>query len=322
MPEILLSSTSSDARSALNQCDSTDAVLYGRDCQPTNNVRAYNPYLVGEKPSLNDQTIVGELMAGNSTRKLTELNQCFGADQVTNLAEFREHGASLGIGSIGTTASVYTDRTNQFVKALERYQNALLSYRDAARSHSPLKGPKYIEARRAFEHLQTQFQSEMRIISSGSSSRRGTSLTRLERATNIARSSRNADKLYVTNQAQAHNVVRFTSHAKVLGNGLAVIDFGSRIGNIHTSYLAGENWHREMFIQSSSFLASAGASIGVVKGGLVLLAAFTPVGLVGLIVGGAAIAVGAAGTAVAANHVFEKNSGSWYDDIMEWLAAL
>jgi len=55
---------------------------------------------------------------------------------------------------------------------------------------------------------------------------------------------------------------------------------------------------------------------------LVLLAAFTPVGLVGLIVGGAAIAVGAAGTAVAANHVFEKNSGSWYDDIMEWLAAL
>lgn len=148
----------------------------------------------------------------------------------------------------------------------------------------------------------------MRIISSGSSSRRGTSLTRLERATNIARSSRNADKLYVTNQAQAHNLVRFTSHAKVLGNGLAVIDFGSRIGNIHTSYLAGENWHREMFIQSSSFLASAGASIGVVKGGLVLLAAFTPVGLVGLIVGGAAIAVGAAGTAVAANHVFEKTA--------------
>ncbi len=52
------------------------------------------------------------------------------------------------------------------------------------------------------------------------------------------------------------------------------------------------------------------------------MAAFTPVGLVGLIVGGTAIAVGAAGTAVAANHVFEKNSGSWYDDIMEWLAAL
>lgn len=319
MPDILLSSTSSDARSALSQCDLTDAPIFDRSCQPTNNVRAFNPYLVGNAPSLSDQIIVGELVAGDSTRKLTELNQCFGADEVSNLAEFREHGASLGIGSIGTTASVYTNRTNSFVKALERYQTALLSYRDAVKSSSPLKGPKYIEARKAFEHLQTEFQSEMKIITSRSNSRRGTPLTQSERALNIARSSRHADKLYVADQAQAHNLVRFTRHAKVLGNGLAVVDFGSRIGDVHTSYLAGDDWHREMFVQSTSFLASAGASIGAVKGGLVLLAAVTPVGLVGLIAGGAAIALGAAGAAVAANHVVEENSGSWYDDIMEWL---
>ena len=322
MPDILLSATSTDTRSALSQCDMTGSLLYDRTCRPTNSVRAYSPYFVGAEPSINDQMIVGELIAGDSTRKLTELNQCFGSDQVNNLAEFWEHGASLGIGSIGTTASVYTDRTNEFVKALEKYQRALLSFRDAARSHSPLKGPKYIEARRAFEHLQTQFQSEMRIITARSNARRGTPLTRLERAVNIARSSRHADKLHVANQAQAHNLVRFTRHAKVLGNGLAVIDFGSRIGKIHTSYLAGEDWNREMFIQSTSFATSAAVSIGAVKGGLVLLAAFTPVGLVGLVVAGAAIAVGTAGAAVATSYVVEQNSGSWYDSIMEWLADL
>jgi uncharacterized membrane protein len=77
-----------------------------------------------------------------------------------------------------------------------------------------------------------------------------------------------------------------------------------------------------MFVQSSSFLAATGASIGAVKGGLILLTAFTPVGLVGLIVGGASIAAGAAGAAVAASQVIEEYSGSWYDGIMEWLAAL
>jgi hypothetical protein len=42
-----------------------------------------------------------------------------------------------------------------------------------------------------------------------------------------------------------------------LGNGLAVIDFGSRVGNIHNSYQAGGNWERDFFIESSSFAASA-----------------------------------------------------------------
>ena len=197
-----------------------------------------------------------------------------------------------------------------------------MGYRDAVKSGSRFQVAKPIEARRAFEHLQTAFHSEMRAVTAGSQARRGTPLTRAERGLNIARSSRHADKLYVANQANAHNLVRFTRHAKVLGNGLAAIDFGSRVGKIHTAHLAGENWHREMFVQSSSFLAATGASIGAVKGGLILLTAFTPVGLVGLIVGGASIAAGAAGAAVAASQVIEEYSGSWYDGIMEWLAAL
>lgn len=323
MPDILLSSTSSDSRSALNDCNLSGSTgLYDRNCQPSSQVRAYNPYLVSDELTIQNQTILGQLMASGAPRMLTEMNQCFGADQVSDLAEFREHGAALGIGSIGTSASVYTDRTNAFVKAIERYQKALLSYRDAVQEGSRFQVARQIEARRAFDRLQTEFQSEMKILTSRSNARRGTPLTRSERGINIARSSRHADKLYVANQAQAHNLVGFTRYAKVLGNGLAVIDFGGRVGKIHTSHLAGDNWHREMFVQSSSFAASALASVGAVKGGLVLMAAFTPLGLVGLIVGGAAIAAGAAGAAVATNYYFEENSGSWYDDIMEWLAGL
>ena len=303
MPHILLSSMSSDSRSALNECNLADSTgLYDRNCQPSSQVQAYNPYLVGDEPTIHNQTILGQLMAGGAPRTLTEMNQCFGADQVSGLAEFREHGAALGIGSMGTSASVYTDRTNAFVKAIERYQKALLSYRDAVQKGSRFQVAKQIEVRRAFDHLQTEFQSEMKILTSRSNARRGTPLTRSERAINTARSSRHADKLYVADQSQAHNLVNFTRHAKVLGNGLAVIDFGSRVGNIHTSYLAGDNWHREMFIQSASFTAGGITSLIGVKGGLALLAAFTPVGLVGLIVGGLAIAGTVAAGAYFADH--------------------
>ncbi len=238
------------------------------------------------------------------------------------MAEFRDHATALGIGSIGTSASVYMDRTNNFVKAVENYQKALLAYRDAARSGSPLQVSKKFEARRSFERLQTKFQSEMKIITSRTRPRRGTPLTRADRGINIARSSRHADKLYVANQAQAHNLVKFTRHAKLLGNGLAVIDFGSRIGKIHTSHIAGDNWHREMFIQSASFTAGGISSIVAVKGGLALLAAFTPVGLVGLIIGGLAIAGTAAAGAYFADRQVQARAGGWYDTIMEWLGSL
>lgn len=116
-----------------------------------------------------------------------------------------------------------------------------------------------------------------------------------------------------------HKLVRFTRHAKLLGNGLAVIDFGNRVGRIHTSHGAGENWHREMFVQSTSFTFGALSGAAVVKGGLALLAAFTPAGMVGLIVGGAAIAAGGAVAGYAVDSSVKSRAGEWYDAIMEWL---
>ena len=94
-------------------------------------------------------------------------------------------------------------------------------------------------------------------------------------------------------QVQANNLVKFTKYAKVLVNGLAVIDFGSRAGNIHNSYQDGDNWERELFVESSSFAVSALTGTAVINAGtaaLGLLVLATPIGWVGLVVGGLAIA--------------------------------
>jgi hypothetical protein len=122
---------------------------------------------------------------------------------------------------------------------------------------------------------------------------------------------------------QAHNLVKFTQHAKFLGNGLAVIDFTSRVGNIHNEYKAGGEWERELFIESSSFAASAITGTAVVNAGaaaLGILVVATPIGWVGLVVGGLAVAGTAAVTSIAMNNYAKDNSGGLYDDIMNWIS--
>lgn len=125
------------------------------------------------------------------------------------------------------------------------------------------------------------------------------------------------------NQVEASRLVHFTKHAKVLGGGLAVIDFGSRMGNIHNAYQANDDWHREMFVESSSFTASVilgGTAAKLGTGALGLIVVATPVGWAGLIVGGLVVAGVSAATALTVNHTVKKNSGSVYDAIMKWMS--
>lgn len=135
----------------------------------------------------------------------------------------------------------------------------------------------------------------------------------------ILRSSRRATKLYVANNINTCNLVKFTKHAKFLGNGLAVIDFGSRVGKIHNAYQGGRNWEREMFV---SFVASAGIGIAAIKAGsaaLSFLAMAPPIGWLGLVVGGIAIAGVAAAASMTLNSEVQKRGGSVYDAIMSSL---
>ncbi|WP_255550361.1 hypothetical protein [Moritella sp. 28] len=179
----------------------------------------------------------------------------------------------------------------------------------------------------AFQKMQQGFHHELKAVAGANKSARGTPLTSGTRATNIARSSRNVAKLNIVSQVQTSNLVKFSQYTKFLGNGLAVIDFGSRVGNIHNSYKAGGNWEREMFIESSSFALSAITGTAVVNAGsaaLGFLMVATPIGWVGLIIGGVAVVgVAVVGVAAAAsigmNNAITENSGGWYDSIMNSL---
>ncbi|MCG6202273.1 hypothetical protein [Psychromonas antarctica] len=159
----------------------------------------------------------------------------------------------------------------------------------------------------------------MKVVTSQVKSSRGTPLTNFDRGANIARSSRNIAKLDLANVVQADNIVKFAKQAKFLGNGLAVIDFGSRVGNVHNSYKAGGNWEREMFIESSSFAATAITGTVAVDAGLALLVFATPVGWFALVVGGLAVAGVAAAASMGMNSLIKNNAGNTYDALIKSL---
>ncbi|MFA7556159.1 MAG: hypothetical protein WCY88_18105 [Spongiibacteraceae bacterium] len=255
-------------------------------------------------------------------RELTNLSLSYGGDNVLALAEITAKLKDYNIGLMGASTSVYANRMGGFAGSVKDYQSVLMEYRQAVASNSPMKAAIKQKAHTAFQKMQIQFNNELKVVSGQVKARRGTPLTNANRATNIARSSRNVVKLNVANQIQASNLVKLSKQAKFLGNGLAVIDFGGRVGNIHNSYQAGGNWERDMFIESSSFAASAIAGSLAVKAGLAILMVATPVGWVGLVVGGLAVAGAAATTLIVFNNAVKNKSGDLYDDIMKGISAL
>ena len=121
----------------------------------------------------------------------------------------------------------------------------------------------------------------------------------------------------------------FASKTKFLGNGLAAIDFGSRIGNISNEHKVGGDWEREMFKESLSFATSATIGTLTVSGGVALgnaaigsamgvLVLATPFGWAALLIGGAAIAAGA----FTASYYTNKASKSLSDQIYDWVMSL
>ncbi|MCK5230442.1 MAG: hypothetical protein KAR13_09270 [Desulfobulbaceae bacterium] len=256
------------------------------------------------------------------SRELTNLSLSYGGDNVVALSEITAKLKNYNIGLMGASISVYANRIGGFAGAVKDYQTALMEYRHGVTSNSALKASAKQKAHAAFQKMQSQFRNELNVVTARVKARRGTPLTNADRATNIARSSRNIAKLNITSQVQANNLVKLSKQAKFLGNGLAVIDFGSRVGNIHNSYQANENWERDLFIESSSFAGSAiTGTIAVNAGGaaLTFLVAATPIGWVGLIVGGIAVAGVAVAASMGMNNVIKDNAGDVYDTLMKGL---
>jgi hypothetical protein len=153
-------------------------------------------------------------------------------------------------------------------------------------------------------------------------------LTRPRRAIELAQKSRRIAKLRVVDEVEATRLVRFGRYGRYLGNGLAVIDFGSRVSHVHDIYKARGDWYREMFVESFSFAASAGFGEAVALGGSAIaaealgaLVAATPAGWV-LFVVGLGVAAAAAGTSILADKIVKKRGGHWYDSITKWMNSL
>ncbi|MCP4342509.1 MAG: hypothetical protein GY799_27420 [Desulfobulbaceae bacterium] len=321
MNEMMLCNQALSPTTLQNQCGIDVEQLSAFNCAKPTMVAVHTPYLIGGNDFGFNRSVLSQLSPMLVARELTNLSLSYGGDNVVALAEITTKLENYNIGLMGTSTAVYANRIGGFAGSVKDYQAALMEYRRAITSNSALKALFKEKAHTAFERMQSQFQNELNLVVGQVKARRGMPLTNAKRATNIARSSRNVAKLNITSHVQTSNLVKLSKQAKFLGNGLAVIEFGSRVGNIHNSYQAGGNWERDLFIESSSFVASAGAGILAVKSGigaLSLLMVATPVGWVGLIIGGIAVAGVAVAASIGMNNVVKEKSGELYDDIMKW----
>lgn len=321
MTEILLCNNPVRTHSLQKHCGISADDLVGFDSTKPPVLHPYRPYLVGQNPSVTDRSLLRRLSYRPVSRELTKLSLSFGGDNVVALADITSKLRDYNIGLMGASTTVYANRLEGFGGAVKNYQAALMDYRHAVKSNLPTKALAKQTAHAAFQKMQTNFRHEVGSVTvrSRALARRGTPLTSSTRATDIARSSRRVTKLNVMSQVQASNLIKFGRYTNYLGNGLALIDFGGRIGNIYSSYQVDEEWERVLFNESSSFALSAIAGALTVKAGLAILIAATPVGWVALIGGGVAIAGAAAGTSMLTNSITNKNSDAAYDYIMNFM---
>jgi hypothetical protein len=320
--EIILCNQSLSPKAFQSQCNIGIDQISAFSCVKPTMIAANTPYLLGNNSSALGKSVLNQLSPISVRRELTNLSLSLGGDNVVALSEMTNKLKDYNIGLMGASTSVYANRVGGFAGAVKNYQSALMEYRQAVTSRSILKVSAKQKVHTAFQKMQNQFRNELNAVTGQVKAHRGTPLTNADRGINIAKSSRNVTKLNVASQVQANNLVKFSKHAKYLGNGLAVIDFGSRVGNIHTSYQAGGNWERDLFIESSSFALSAAAgTVAVNVGGaaLTFLMVATPIGWAGLIIGGVFVAGAAAGAAMVTNNAVKNNSGGLYDAIMDWV---
>jgi len=291
------------------QCSGSDGVML-----------PYKPYTVGQT-TYNEELILRALRNNNCPRNIHALSSALKEDNIVGVSEamVKLHDTTPVLA--GSASTVHAARGDKFVLAVQRYQNTLLAYRNVMQGKGTAGATKTsagVAVSTAFEQMQKNFQRELSMTAGvQKASRKGAPLINRTRALNIARSSRSIKKLELVSTLQAGKLARFSKYGSALGNGLVLIDVGSRISNVQTTYKADGNWERELFVESSSFAVSAGAGILTAKAGtaaLMFLTVATPVGWVGLI-------VVAAAASIVANTIVKERSEGWYDDIMEWVGS-
>lgn len=317
MSEILLCNRPFDSQQLSAQCGIDIDQLMGCGCARPTSINPNTPYLLN--PEITDPAILNLLSPQPIARNLTDLSLSLGGDNLLALSQISEKLRDPGVGLLAESAGLARKSGAGLTGAIHEYQAALLAYREAIVNNPARKASARQSAQAAFDKLQNLFRTEMRLITMQTRARRGTALTSFDRAASIATSSRSAAKLHVADSIEAQRLVRFTRYATTLNNGLTVIDFGSRVDNIQTTYKAGGNWHREMFAESLSFVAGTAAATAVAETAFALCMIATPVGWVGIVISVLAVG-GAAGASMWASESVRDGAGGWYDSIMKRIA--
>lgn len=319
MNTVLLCNRDLSAPAVQQACSLNLQQLSELHCPNPKLAKANTPYLLNGHNDAQGRRIQTLLAPAHIARTVTDLSLTFGEDNTLAIAAMMEQLKDYNIALTGASTSVYGERLNGFARSVKEYQVALLTYRDAKLSGASNHGQLKQSAHAAFLKMQRTFNAELNTVTSHIRSRRGTPLTSAQRGTNIAGSSRNAVRLELSSEIEAHRLVKFSQYTSLLGNGLAVVDFGVRAGKVHSSYKAGGDWERDLFIESSRFAASAAAGVIAAKAGIAIFMFATPVGWAAVIAGGLLIA-GAAAVSIAADRHFEKNGELYYDNIMNTLS--
>ena len=322
MAEILLCNQPTPLSTLESQSGLSTDNITGLSCINPNVLNSYTPYITEQNLSAVDRDIMHLLSPMPVARELTNLSLSFGEDNTLALSEISAKLKDYNIGLMGASTAAYTKRMGGFVGAVQNYQDSLMQYRQVIKANPATKAVAKQKVMTAFQSMQTRFRHELNVVNAGVKSKKGTPLTSVTRGSNIARSSRNVARLDVSSRVQAHNLVKFTRYAKVLGNGLALIDLGSRAVSVHNTFKEGGEWERDLFIESNSFALSAIAGSLAVNAGLSLLVFATPFGWVGLIIGGVAVAGVAAGVSMGTNSAIKQSSGAWYDELMSLVKTL
>jgi hypothetical protein len=309
--------------------------VHGLSPTPPNTLWPNAAYMLGESKTNHDRLVLGLLSQQPENQTLGELSLTYGSENTRALAQLtnRMRGwEPYGVAGVGATADVYARRMENLKKAVEAYQHASVEYHRISRSRATsgiAKGAAQMRLSEAKANLNRRFRIELNTIKSRLPKRqRRTLRANDERMFERIRRTGRMSRLDIGSSVEGTDLVRFARHAKFLGNGLAVIDFGSRVGDIYAGYKEGGNWEREMFIQSSGFALSVGVGIAVTDAGMGALGALgvavaaTPLGWVLLVVGGLAVAGVAAASSVGMDRLAGQHAGSVYDMIMRWLSSL
>ncbi|MGN0921867.1 MAG: hypothetical protein ACI4NJ_09130 [Cellvibrio sp.] len=287
--------------------------LFGLGGKPADHIKPYTPYCIGQPDSQN-AAIIASLSKPQTAKCIADGCRIMGVDTLLGLAEVY---AALDVRGTTVAAAAFSaggDAHKRFVKSLSELESALL------RMHQS-KGNvvEYGRARREAETLSRKvnhvFSAEVNSATAKIKSRKGVPLKDFTRAENIAKSSRNIDKLNFLDLTDVQRLTKLSTVTRVAGNSMLAFDLGVGVSKTYSDYKQGGNWHKTMFVESMK-LGSTAAVAGVaakVGGAVALTFALTPAGWI-------VIAAAAAGLAVTASMYTEHKSGEWYDGIMEWLS--